>query len=659
MNSRIKKNLKYNLFFLVVLFFLFSNINYVFALDINYPRLPGTIPPQDFVGNVPSEEVLSHYINYIFNFIIWISGILAFGALVFAGIQYLISTGKPEKIISAKERMSAAFLGILLLFASFLILKTISPQFVILEIPKPEPIEIIKKPEIPLPSIEAIRTSIDTEMPIGRIIEKVFETYISDYPKPEEVKVPRMDRIKENAKNTLTFAENLAKNSQTLRDLVLPPDDQCKCSSTSSECWLAGDCGICIPIRCHCDPCRDVRNDIQSTENDNLRVIGNLVEEQRKTNEEIHSLKTELGRLERAESFIGECPFHTLTHFTQFLVKKDAFEAENLTLREIKFWDDGKPDEVNIVYNKKYNGEQKPEYEVATFYCAVSGTLEEKYPFEAFAPSEEAFTGEESEEEADRVVTEAMACSKEAPVGEITDRALRTGKLLVEKMEKLFEGGKKMIKAADDLQVLVSQCSSSNCNARCRCNPCPPPAVGCFSCTELDCSGTPCPTSEIEAILVKIKEIQEEINKLVNGKLEGETFKEREENIGIITIIDEMVPEILKDLELTIRYPMKHCASKEWEEQETILLKCPQAEGGTTPGGKVINFCCNTYYWKGNEKKQTPFGDCFGECYLEKGQEEHRKCVQECLNRKGKELKDKNLPLCLHYINFYCCHTKE
>lgn len=277
MNSRIKKNLKYNLFFLVFLFFLFSNINYVFALDINYPRLPGARPPQDFVGNVPSEEVLSHYINYIFNFIIWISGILAFVVLVFAGIQYLISTGKPEKIISAKERMSAAFLGILLLLASFLILKTISPQFVILEIPKPEPIEIIKKPEIPLPSIEAIRTSIDTEMPIGRIIEKVLETYISDYPKPEEEKEPRMKRIKEIAQNTVTFAESLANNSQTLRDLVLPPGpDQCECSLTTSECRLVEK--VCIPIRCHCDPCRDVRDDIQSTENDNLGVIANFVE---------------------------------------------------------------------------------------------------------------------------------------------------------------------------------------------------------------------------------------------------------------------------------------------------------------------------------------------------------------------------------------------
>lgn len=658
MNSRIKKNLKYNLFFLVVLFFLFSNINYVFALDINYPRLPGARPPQDFVGNVPSEEVLSHYINYIFNFIIWISGILAFGALVFAGIQYLISTGKPEKIISAKERMSAAFLGILLLLASFLILKTISPQFVILEIPKPEPIEIIKKPEIPLPSIEAIRTSIDTEMPIGRIIEKVFETYISDYPKPEEEKEPRMKRIKENAKNTLAHVTNLADQSANLKGYT----DQCECGYTHPDprCNHSG-CDNCPPPDCTCDPCEPVRSQIQDEENKNLTEIASLVEEQRKTTEEILSLKTEIGRLERAESFIGECPFHTLTHFTQFLVKKDAFEAENLTLREIKFWDDGKPDEVNIVYNKKYNGEQKPEYEVATFYCAVSGTLEEKYPFEAFAPSEEAFTGEESEEEADRVVTEAMACSKEAPVGEITDRALRTGKLLVEKMEKLFEGGKKMIDAVDKLQILVSQCSSRRCTPACSCYCCVPGPFGCiaYCCAEIGCFGEACPKDDIRKQLEKINGIKEEINKLVNGKLEGETLEEKEENIGIITIIDEMVPEILKELESTIRYPMKHCASKEWEEQETILLNCLQAAGATTPEGKVINFCCNTYYWKGNEKQQTPFGDCFGECYLEKGQEKHRKCVQECLNRKGKELNDKDLPLCLHYLNFYCCHTKE
>jgi len=55
-----KKNFKYKIIFSFLLFFFLFSTNIVFALEINYPRLPFTSPlnippPQDFINTAPKE----------------------------------------------------------------------------------------------------------------------------------------------------------------------------------------------------------------------------------------------------------------------------------------------------------------------------------------------------------------------------------------------------------------------------------------------------------------------------------------------------------------------------------------------------------------------------------------------------------------------------
>lgn len=97
-------------------------------LEVKYPPVTG-LKPETVAFSITG------YVKYIFNFAIATIGLIALGVLIFSGIQYLTSTGKPEVIKSAKTRIKSAFLGILILLFSYLILITINPQLVIFKIP--------------------------------------------------------------------------------------------------------------------------------------------------------------------------------------------------------------------------------------------------------------------------------------------------------------------------------------------------------------------------------------------------------------------------------------------------------------------------------------------------------------------------------------------
>lgn len=77
---------------------------------------------------------LPYYIKYIFYAIIAISGITALGALVWAGYRYLTSTGIPEKMKDAQNQITAAFLGLIILLGSVLIIQTINPKLATIKI---------------------------------------------------------------------------------------------------------------------------------------------------------------------------------------------------------------------------------------------------------------------------------------------------------------------------------------------------------------------------------------------------------------------------------------------------------------------------------------------------------------------------------------------
>ncbi len=91
-------------------------------LEVKYPSIQGIRPIAE------GEDALPIFIRYIFTFAIAIAGLIAFAVLVFAGFRYLASAGNPTAMRDARESITAALLGLILLLGSVLLLITINPQ---------------------------------------------------------------------------------------------------------------------------------------------------------------------------------------------------------------------------------------------------------------------------------------------------------------------------------------------------------------------------------------------------------------------------------------------------------------------------------------------------------------------------------------------------
>src|SRR3990167_9921491 len=71
---------------------------------------------------------LSQQIANFYQWALGIGGLVALGIIVFGGILYTVSAGNASKQDDAKQWITGALIGLLLLFGSYLILNTINPE---------------------------------------------------------------------------------------------------------------------------------------------------------------------------------------------------------------------------------------------------------------------------------------------------------------------------------------------------------------------------------------------------------------------------------------------------------------------------------------------------------------------------------------------------
>ena len=96
-------------------------------LNLDYPEFGGL--------DLNNQQDLAQLIAWLYYFIIGISGFAAFVMLVWGGIQWLTSAGNPSKTEDAKDRITSALLGLVIILASWLILNVINPDLTILRTP--------------------------------------------------------------------------------------------------------------------------------------------------------------------------------------------------------------------------------------------------------------------------------------------------------------------------------------------------------------------------------------------------------------------------------------------------------------------------------------------------------------------------------------------
>jgi hypothetical protein len=118
--SKIVKNKK-PIFCLIIAGILMANAATLAAFQVEWPNSPVGTPL-----NATSE--LQDLIKYFYEWAIALGGLAIFIVLVFAGFQYLTSTGNPASMSEAQERIRSAVIGLVLLLGSVLILNTINPE---------------------------------------------------------------------------------------------------------------------------------------------------------------------------------------------------------------------------------------------------------------------------------------------------------------------------------------------------------------------------------------------------------------------------------------------------------------------------------------------------------------------------------------------------
>lgn len=279
------------------------------------------------------------FLDYIKNFytlIITISGIIAFIALVVAGILYLTSAGDPEKINKAKKQIFAAFLGVIIILSSYLILKTINPSLISFSIPGLERI-LLPPPEV-LPPI----------------------------PKVPDI----LSKIKEIAERIKIISEEIEFLAKEIKELT----DKCDCGNTQSLCMCTGgEGGSCQPRRCYAGPTPYPQPaletgfhpclDVEKIKTDQQRIIAlrfELLYYKNRASAEAEDLILELENLERESQYYqGMQQIETEAKLVEYYRKKqeEIDEEKNLKTQLLEKLND------LISYITMIS---KPIYEIAT-----------------------------------------------------------------------------------------------------------------------------------------------------------------------------------------------------------------------------------------------------------------------------------------------------
>lgn len=88
-----------------------------------------SIKGQPLRGPLVGINTLGDLVTKIVNFLIPLAGIILFLVFIWGGYSYMTSRGDPEKIKSARAKLTTGVIGFILLIVSYLIVRIISDIF--------------------------------------------------------------------------------------------------------------------------------------------------------------------------------------------------------------------------------------------------------------------------------------------------------------------------------------------------------------------------------------------------------------------------------------------------------------------------------------------------------------------------------------------------
>lgn len=103
-----------------------------FTPSVPFGKITGSIPV-----TTPEQggQLLTKYISEIYNFGVGAGAFLAVVMIMWGGFLYITSSGISSQAEKGKEAIKMAFLGLVLLFTSYILLQTINPALITLKFP--------------------------------------------------------------------------------------------------------------------------------------------------------------------------------------------------------------------------------------------------------------------------------------------------------------------------------------------------------------------------------------------------------------------------------------------------------------------------------------------------------------------------------------------
>lgn len=138
---------KYKIFSLAVMLAIVLIPTVAALADANTPIVINpNIPGSYATSSVPVESGPGVFIANFYQFALMIGGLLAFGMIVWGGVKYAASRGNPSAESDAKDRIYGALIGLLLLAGVYIILFTINPNLLNLQLPTLQNVTITASP---------------------------------------------------------------------------------------------------------------------------------------------------------------------------------------------------------------------------------------------------------------------------------------------------------------------------------------------------------------------------------------------------------------------------------------------------------------------------------------------------------------------------------
>ncbi len=547
-------------------------------LEIDYPEIQGLQPETVTTG-------LPEYVSYVFNLGIVAAILILFGSLVYGGVVYLISAGQVARLTAARERMSAAFLGIIIILSSYVILTTINPELVVFHF---GPLERAAKPSFSDSDlIESDKmTLIFRELPLGQAVTNgIWQEERTDG--IEEI----YEDLEEFFNEEIEVGGEVKKRISDMNKYLKTLTDECQCGNVEAFCTDFGS-GT-LPIGCAGDPCpREIRNKMNRILQINSEKTAELLEFQQRINEEKKKLENELSGFAEIEQEILACQSQTkgIYSLSEYLSVRQYYEEQGGEVTVLPSHLESRGDPL-------------------TFYCLAGGTVFNLPELSASDFSAEDFSFSEVPSE---FVVESASCPVEFPVGEVIDQSRELAILLSVKMEQTSYLIEETMKKIRDMADLVSKCNEKNCSVTCSClpNPCyrkcswNPFTWFCCPFSESKClqgfgvcTGYACESDEVRD---KMKKTAEDIKKTEDEILA--LFKETQQ---IFPKVDYLLNGEDNNLNLrNLGSSLGLCygsfssleSAPDWQ-----LLNCQAAVGNYGPDSLVINtchprnfFCCSS-----------------------------------------------------------------